>query len=144
MPHWNHSTLVSGMQFLLRECKHSSSRLVVHLVFVTKYRRKIRKGSILDRMRESVLQNAKGMDFCLLELDGELDHARLLIEYPPKLSLSSLVNTLKGSTSRVLRKEYPELRKTPSLWSLSCFASSAGGAPIERLKDYIQNQETPP
>ena len=91
-----------------------------------------------------MLQNAKGMDFCLLELDGELDHARLLIEYPPKLSLSSLVNTLKGSTSRVLRKEYPELRKTPSLWSLSCFASSAGGAPIERLKDYIQNQETPP
>ena len=131
------------MQPLLRHGKHSVSRLVVHLVFVTKYRRKLLKGSILDRMGESLLKNAKGMDFHLLEFEGELDHAHLLIEYPPKLSISSLVNALKGSTSRVLRKEYPELRKTPSLWSPSYFASSAGGDPVERLKDYIQNQETP-
>ena len=93
----------------LRRGRHSVSRLVVHLVFVVKYRRKALSGAALDRMQEVCLGVAEKMGFQLMELNGEADHVHLLVEYPPTLSVSSLVNHLKGVSSRMLRKEFPEL-----------------------------------
>jgi putative transposase len=75
-----------------------------------------------------------------LELNGEADHVHLLVEYPPTLSVSTLVNHLKGVSSRMLRKELPELAaRGTHLWTPSCFAASA--APIERLRGYVEAQE---
>ena len=82
----------------------------------------------------------------LRELDGEKDHVHLLVSYPPKVAVSSLVNSLKGVTSRMLRKRFPELEKAyykGQLWSPSYFAASCGGAPLEKIKEYIRQQETP-
>lgn len=68
----------------------------------------------------------------------------LLVECPPTLSVSSLVNHLKGVSSRMLRKEFPELvARGAHLWTPSYFAASAGGAPIERLREYVEAQEKP-
>ncbi len=69
---------------------------------------------------------------------------QLLVEYPPTLSVSMLVNHLKGVSSRMLRNEFPELpARGAHLWTPSHFAASAGGAPIERLREYVEAQEKP-
>ncbi len=82
----------------------------------------------------------------MIEFDGEDDHVHLLINYPPKVQISKLVNSLKGVSSRILRKEFPVLAKRyfkGVLWSPSYFAASCGGAPISIIKQYIQSQQTP-
>ena len=86
---------------------------------------------------------AKKMNFKILEIEGETDHVHLLVEIPPKLSVSQIVNALKGVSSRMLRKNYPQLRKYKSLWSPSYFAISCGGAPIDAIESYIREQSTP-
>jgi putative transposase len=69
---------------------------------------------------------------------------QLLVEYPPPLSVLTLVNHLKGVSSRMLRKELPELAvRGAHLWTPNYFAASAGGAPIERLRKYVEAQEKP-
>jgi putative transposase len=76
----------------------------------------------------------------------EDDHVHLLVEYPPKVAVSSLVNSLKGVSSRLLRKERPDIQKSywkGVLWSPSYFASSCGGAPISMVRQYIEQQQTP-
>ena len=83
----------------------------------------------------------------LVEFNGEHDHVHLLINYPPKVALSNLVASLKGVSSRMLRKEFgdfhPWLKRRGVLWSPSYFASSCGGAPIDVLGRYIEEQQTP-
>ncbi len=83
----------------------------------------------------------------LKEFNGEGDHVHLLINYPPKVAVSKLVNSLKGVSSRYIRaKQFSTLHKyiwMDSLWSGSYFASSCGGAPLEVIKQYIEQQATP-
>ncbi|NIJ40579.1 putative transposase [Parvibaculum indicum] len=83
----------------------------------------------------------------LLEFDGEDDHVHLLVKYPPKVQLSKLVNSLKGASSRVIRQmDYPEVTRSlwgDAFWSPSYCAVSCGGAPLEVVKQYIQDQRKP-
>lgn len=83
----------------------------------------------------------------LVEFDGEDDHVHLLVNYPPKVAVSNLVNSLKGVSSRMIRKKnYPSIQKKlwgNMLWSPSCFAGSCGGAPIAVIRQYIEQQQTP-
>lgn len=82
----------------------------------------------------------------LVEFNGEADHVHLLINYPPKIALSKLVNSLKGVSSRKLKLHHPEVANRyyrSALWSPSYFAASCGGAPIEVIKQYVQQQRTP-
>jgi putative transposase len=95
-------------------------------------------------IKESFLDVAKKMDFQILEFNGEANHIHALIEYPPKLSISQIVNSLKGVSSRMYGKAgFKKPYGKDALWSPSYFVSSVGGAPIEVLKKYIQNQEKP-
>lgn len=118
----------------------------VHLVFVSKYRRKVfDKDAIerLGRMFAKVCEDAGGI---LKEINGEREHVHLLVEYPPKVSVSVLVNSLKGVSSRLLRKERPDLAKrywNGVLWSPSYFSASCGGAPLSIIQQYIDQQQTP-
>jgi putative transposase len=125
-----------------RRGRHSVTDLEAHLVFVTKYRRKIFTQPSLELLRESFIEVARKMDFKVVECNGEADHIHLLVEYPPKLSVSVIVNHLKGVSSRIYRKQFPSPHKD-HLWSPAYFAVSSGGAPIETLKKYIQNQKSP-
>ena len=80
-------------------------------------------------------------------MDGEDDHIHLVVNYPPKVPISKLVNSLKGVSSRLIRKgEYPSVQKAlwgRALWSPSYFAASCGGAPLEIIQQYIQQQKSP-
>jgi putative transposase len=83
----------------------------------------------------------------LAEFDGEDDHVHLLVNYPPKVSVSMLVNSLKGVSSRMIRKKnYPNNTKKlwgGALWSPSYLAGSCGGVPIAMIRQYIEQQQTP-
>lgn len=130
----------------IRAGRHCVFNLHVHLVFVAKYRRRIFTKLILDRMEEVLKTVCDDFEAELIEFDGERDHVHLLVNYPPKIALSKLVNSLKGVSSRLLRKEFPELEQhfyKGVLWSPSYFAASCGGAPISIIKTYIQSQQTP-
>jgi putative transposase len=131
----------------IRHGRHCVFVLHVHLVFVTKYRRGVFTKEILDDLRPVFASVCKNFEAVLVEFDGEDNHVHLLVNYPPKVSLSNLVNSLKGVSSRMIRKKnYPSIRKKlwgDALWSPSYFAGSCGGAPISVLRQYIEQQQTP-
>ena len=84
------------------------------------------------------------MNFQILEFNGDKDHIHVLIEYPPKLAISAIVNSLKGVSSRKYGQAgFPKPYGKQALWSPSYFVSSVGGAPLEILKSYIKKQEKP-
>lgn len=118
------------------------SLLHAHMVFVTKYREGILNGEVLRRIEVVTQGVCADFDVVLKEFNGERDHVHLLVEYPPTVQLSKLVNSLKGVTSRKVRQEFPALQKkiADALWSPSYFVGSVGGAPISVLKQYIENQ----
>ncbi len=122
-------------------------RLVYHLVLVTKYRKRVLSGVMVDRARELLTELCSAWEGRLLECSGEDDHLHALIDMPPKVRPSDLVNNLKTVLSRQLRKEFPAVRAAyrgkPVLWSPSYCLISAGGAPIEILRQYVENQKRP-
>jgi putative transposase len=125
-----------------RKERHSVSDLQIHLVCVTKYRKKVLTASSLAVIEASFREVALKMDFQVKEFNGEEDHIHCLIEYPPKLSISQMVNAVKGVSSRLYGKAgYPKPYGKNALWSPSYFVSSVGGAPLEVLKRYIKEQE---
>jgi putative transposase len=120
--------------------------LHVHLVFVTKYRSKVFDGDALQRLKAIFEKVCTDFDAHLLEMNGESEHVHLLINYPPKHSVASLVNSLKGVSSRLLRVARPDMGKRywkDVLWSPSYFAASCGGAPLGIIKQYVEQQKTP-
>ncbi|PYX56599.1 MAG: IS200/IS605 family transposase, partial [Acidobacteria bacterium] len=126
--------------------KHCVFAMHVHLVFVTKYRYRVFDGKAVESLRMIFAKVCTDFETTLVEMDGEDNHVHLLLQYPPKVSVSSLVNSLKGVSSRMLRQERPDLMKRywkRALWSPSYFAASCGGAPISILKQYIDQQKTP-
>ncbi len=134
------------MQDELRHGRHVVFRLHVHLVFVPKYRRKIFDEDALDRLKNAFSTVCGAFEATLDEFNGERDHVHLLVQYPPKVSLSALVNSLKGVSARRLRQDRPDIARRywrGGLWSASYFAASCGGAPIEVLRQYIEQQRAP-
>ncbi len=131
----------------IRHGRHCIFLMHVHLVFVTRYRRGVFTNEILDDLRDTFASVCAAFEAELVEVDGEDDHVHLLVNYPPKVAVSALVNSLKGVSSRMIRKKhYPSLRKKlwgGALWSPSYFAGSCGGAPITIIRQYIEQQRTP-
>jgi putative transposase len=113
----------------------------VHLVFVTKYRRNVFTKIILKELREIFHSVCEDFGAELAEFDGEKDHVHLLVNYPPKVSVSKLVNSLKGVSSRLIRKTgYPTIQQAlwkDNLWSPCYFAGACGGAPLEIIRLHI-------
>jgi putative transposase len=130
----------------IRTGRHCVFNLHVHLVFVTKCRCKVFTKTILEEMRAIFEKVCKDFESVLDEFDGDDEHVHLLVNYPPKVSVSKLVNSLKGVSSRHLRKRFAELEKRywkGVLWSPSYFAASCGGAPLSVIRQYIEQQKTP-
>ena len=121
----------------LRTGRHCVFQLHTHLVF---------EGYMFPTLRMLFEKVCNDFEAELVECDGEEDHVHLLINYPPKVALSSLVNSLKGVSSRKLKLHHPEVANRyfkSALWSPSYFAASCGGAPLEIIKQYVQQQRTP-
>lgn len=131
----------------LRKGRHVVSLLHAHLVFVTKYRHDVFTDAHLKHLEQIMTDVCRDFEAELVEFNGKTDHVHLLITYPPKLALSKLVNSLKGVSSRYMRRDHPELAqhywRTKRLWSGSYFVGSVGGAPLTILTQYIQQQNRP-
>ncbi|MEH2385958.1 MAG: IS200/IS605 family transposase [Nostoc sp.] len=125
----------------------SVSDLKAHLVLTTKYRRKAFTLEMLKRLEDILVDLLEKWDCKLVEFNGEEDHVHLLFQYHPDLQLSKLVNNVKSVTSRKLRQEYAEhLEKffwKDVFWNGSYFVASCGGLTISKLKEYIENQNSP-
>lgn len=127
----------------LRHGRTCVYNLQAHLVFVTKYRRNVLTYDMLTDMEAIMRDVCQDFDATLMEFNGEDDHVHLLVSYPPKVALSTLINSLKGVSSRRLRAKYDIKTHRNHLWSPSYYAASSGGAPLETLKQYIQQQRRP-
>lgn len=111
-----------------------------HLVLVTRYRAKLltpESRGCAAKVAARLLEQAGGR---LLECNGEEDHLHLLIALTPSRTPAAVVNALKSTTSRHIRTKWPSLKRQRSLWSPSYFISTCGGASLETVKKYIQEQ----
>ena len=130
----------------IRAGRHCRFLMHVHLVFVSKYRRCVFTKNHLDTMKKIFTKICNDYEAKLVEFDGEKDHVHLLVNYPPKVAVSKLVNSLKGVSSRKLRQFHSDIHQyywKGVLWSPSYFAGSCGGAPISVIRQYIEQQKTP-
>ena len=115
----------------------------VHLVFVTKYRRDVLDAASMDVLRSSFTSVCTDFGAEMRACDGEDDHVHLLVEYPPSVAIPKLVNSLKGVSSRRLRQQRPDIVRRywkGVLWSPSYFAASCGGAPLDIIRRYVEQQ----
>ena len=132
-----------------RNSRRAVFNLTVHIVLVTKYRRKIITafmGAELEEVFKSVLAS---WDSELIEFNFESDHCHLLVSYPPHKLLSSLIANLKATSSKTMwRKFAPQLQtiywRKKVFWTGAYFVASCGGVTIDVLKQYVQNQDSPP
>ena len=125
---------------------HTVSRLTAHLVWITKYRYDVLKGDVQLRCRELIIQICDAEDVRILKGVVSKDHVHMLIEYPPKTSLSDLVKRLKGRTSRRLQQEFPQLRKQywgRHFWAIGYGAWSTGNVTEEVVKKYLEHHRHP-
>ena len=126
---------------------HCVYKLKYHLILVTKYRRKCFTNDMLDRLETICRELCKKWGIELDEFGGESDHIHLMLDMHPNVMPSRFINNLKTVTSRLIRKQYTKHLKQyywkPVLWTRAYCLISAGGAPIEVLRKYIQNQERP-
>ena len=94
-----------------RTGRHCVFNMHVHLVFVTKYRKNIFNQVILDELKDIFIEICNSFEATPIEFDGEEDHVHLRVNYPPKMTVSKLVNSLKGVSSRHLRQRIPDIEK---------------------------------
>lgn len=127
---------------MYRREKYSVSDLKAHVIFVVKYRQDILSADGLKVIEEACRSVALKMNFQVLEFEGDTDYVHVLIEYPPKLAISQMVNALKGVSSRRYGLAgFPKPNGKEALWSARHFTVSVGGAPVEGLKQHIQDQK---
>jgi putative transposase len=124
--------------------RHAVFKLVVHMVFVPKYRRRVITERVFEVLRAAWIEVCTEYDAEILETNCEPDHVHLLLAYPPKVRLSELAGRLKAISSRRVRERgFPEVTRVlrgSHFWSASYFAASCGGAPIETLRRYVESQ----
>ena len=125
-----------------RRRSHTTTRLTVHIVWVTKYRYRVLKGDVQKRVRELVRQDCETLELEILKGVVSKDHIHLHIEYAPKHSISSIVKQLKGRSSRILQKEFSSLKKRywgQHLWATGYGAWSSGNITEEMVQEYLEH-----
>lgn len=127
---------------------HTKHRLMYHLVLVPKYRRRVLKGKVAERLRGLFYEACRVNRWWIEEIKVLSDHVHVLIQVQPIETVADVVRYLKGGSSRVLRQEFPELDEFlwgDSFWSYGYFAETIGRSNWEQVRKYIQeNQESMP
>ncbi len=122
---------------------HTKHRLMYHIVWLPKYRKRILNGPLAKRVRELLEECAEVHGWNVDELNIQPDHVHMLAQLKPDISISKVVQLFKGKSSRVLRKEFPELAEFywgNSFWSDGFFVETVGKVSVEKIKQYIKNQ----
>ncbi|MFG2428562.1 IS200/IS605 family transposase [Streptomyces sp. NPDC048590] len=138
---------VTSVDANIRTGRHCVFRMHVHPASLTKNRHPVFTDRHPTRREKAMRAVCEGFEAELVEFNGENNHVHLLVNFPPKVAVSRLVNSLKGVSSRRLRQEFPDLVRhywrAQRLWSGSYFAGSVGGAPLSIVKQYIEQQNRP-
>lgn len=131
----------------MSELRHKSNRDVYysckyHVVFCPKYRRKVLIEGIAERLTSIIQEVCQEHQAEIVSLEVMPDHVHVLVECDPQFGIHRLVRLMKGRSSRLLRREFPVLkRKLPTLWTNSYFVSTVGRAPLSVMKQYIEDQK---
>jgi putative transposase len=123
-----------------KQSAHQVYLLNYHLIWCPKRRRKILVGNVKVRLEEIIRQVASEIGVEILALEIMPDHLHLFISAYPQLSITHIVKSFKGRSSHVLRIEFPELTKMPSMWTHSYFVSTAGNVSADSIQKYIEAQ----
>ena len=127
-----------------RYSSHTVTHLTVHIVWVTKYRYKVLEGDIQKRCRELIIQICDTEDIRILKGVVSKDHIHMHIEYPPSKSISEIIRRVKGRTSRILQKEYTEVRKRywgKHFWGIGYGAWSTGNVTDKIIEEYLKHHK---
>ena len=126
---------------------HSSSHTIhdikYHFVWLTKYRYKVLRGKIAQRLRELLIQGCNARGITILEGSVAADHVHMLLSCPPHIAPSKIMQYLKGRSSRLIQDEFPELRKRywgQHLWARGYFCATVGGVDKDTIQQYIHTQ----
>lgn len=128
---------------ILDNNNHSVFLLYYHLVLVTKYRRKVIDDNISNRLKDIFEKIQSNYNITLQEWNHDKDHVHILFKAHPNSELSKFINAYKSASSRLIKKEYPEIKQQlwkEYFWSRSYCLLTTGGAPIEVIKKYIESQ----
>jgi putative transposase len=120
----------------------SVSLINYHFVWIVRRRRKLLIGDINKRVLELIPLAVEEIDCKVIALETHLDHVHLFVQAKPLLAPFQIMHKVKGFTSHILRKEFPELLKLPSLWTRTYFVGTAGNVSSETIKKYVENQKT--
>ncbi|MGW4422137.1 IS200/IS605 family transposase [Streptosporangium sp. NPDC004631] len=116
-------------------------RCTYHVVWCPKYRRDVIKGDVDTRLKEIIREVCAERDAPIAELETMPDHVHLLVTCDPQYGIHRLVKQIKGRSSRLLRAEFPHLKsRMPTLWTNSYLVATVGGATLEIVKRYVENQ----
>ena len=122
---------------------HSVFSMYYHLILVVKYRRKVFDDVISDYARSVFEKISPSYNISLLEWNHDVDHVHIMFKAQPNSELSKFINAYKSASSRLIKRDFPEIRKKlwkEYFWSQSFCLLTTGGAPIEVLKEYIETQ----
>ena len=126
-----------------RKTSHAVYDIKYHLVWITKYRKPVMRGEIGLRLRELIRQTCATLDVQIEKGHIAADHVHLLVSVPPNISVSELMQRVKGRSSRLMLNEYTELKKQfwgQHLWARGYFAASTGKVTDEIIRQYIESQ----
>lgn len=128
---------------LLRSGAHTKYRVMYHIVWIPKYRKRVLKGQLAKRLEELLRECCEVNGWKVEELNVQEDHVHLLIEFQITTNVPKAVQILKGGTSKRIREEFPDLKEFlwgSNLWSEGYFAETIGRVNEHRVKEYIKNQ----
>ena len=127
-----------------RHGSHTVFAIHLHLVWITKYRKKVLEGAVAYRVRDMIREICQSEDVDIIKGHVSKDHIHLFVSIPPQVTISRLVQRLKGKTSHKLLNEYPHLRKTywgRHFWARGYFCCSSGNVTDDVIKQYIEGQD---
>lgn len=128
------------MQYETQSGRHSIYTLQYHLIFCTKYRKKILNEKTTNKLKEVIDDLAEKQDIQILNKETDKDHIHVLFRAKPTTQLSKIVNLIKGVTSRKLRQEFPKLKRLKAVWSSAYFLATTGEVTLDQLKKYVESQ----
>lgn len=125
----------------IRTNNNVAYRCTYHVVWCPKYRRPVIRGEIDTRLKQIIREVCEEKGSPIVELETMPDHVHLLVVCDPQYGIHRLVKGIKGRSSRLLRQEFPSLKsRLPTLWTNSYFVATVGGATLEVVKKYVENQ----
>ena len=122
---------------------HTHHRMTYHVVFSPKYRKRVLQGKLALRVRQLFFECCQVNDWFIHEFEAMPDHVHMLIQFPTTVSMAKVVMYLKGGSSRILRKEFPELEEFlwgDSFWQDGYFAETVGRMDESAMRHYLKNQ----